>query len=199
MKTDYNNLKLIDGLAVFFVAAGIVLIGVLGFNGLSPEDRNHVAQAVQVLDMHEELDRQAKALTFWLVDAPDYALSNFYVAFTEVATVPYETIAFWADLGQRTQTSFYNLSDTLVVAYQQNFIDSSREAIMLAQSREGSVLGISDTRQYDTTESNIVVLENLIPPNLSEPPIKISDDPRMRGYRAPDLQNIFEKIKLMEE
>lgn len=199
MKTDYNNLKLTDTLAVFIAAVGIVIVGVLGFQSLPSEHQTRVAHAVEILDMQEQIDQQAQALAFLLFEAPDDFFKEFYVAFGQVASIPYETIVTWQETGKQIQTAIYDLSDTVGVAYQKNFIDSSRQAMAMSKSQPGIVLGISDIREYGSREPDTTILENLVPGDLTEPRIEITKDPRTRGYRAPDLKKFFEKLKLMEE
>ncbi len=83
MKTDYQNLNLFEGLAVFFAAVGVGLIGMIMFMSLPLQHQNNFKQAVAVLDIHEQARSEIKTLALSIGLYEDF-LDKFYVASTEV-------------------------------------------------------------------------------------------------------------------
>lgn len=199
MKTDYKNLNSIESFAVVFAAAGLLLIGAIGFTALPEGKQVKVAQALEIFDMHEQLSAQAEGFVFLAYDLPQTFLSEFNTAFTEVAVVPYETILSWQKLGEDAKVAYGSIldySEIIAVYYRQNFIEPNSAGVALLGA--GKVSGASMTARFETEDWEVSLLENIIPPEIGNP--KVDQDLRGRGYEPPALKEIFKKaLMLMEE
>ncbi|OGE73701.1 MAG: hypothetical protein A3I07_02010 [Candidatus Doudnabacteria bacterium RIFCSPLOWO2_02_FULL_42_9] len=89
MKTDYQNLNWFETSLVAWGFVGVVVVGIVFFTGLTPQMQSDVAQAVTILDMNQQAQGVVDTVTFvW--DAQNDFYEQFYLAFTEVATIPFE-------------------------------------------------------------------------------------------------------------
>lgn len=91
MKTNYQKLTGFESLAIIFAVVGIVLIGTMVISSLPEEHRQNISQAVQVLDMHEVAARDFNTLQRGYGYYDEF-LEKFYVAFTELLTIPDDDI-----------------------------------------------------------------------------------------------------------
>ncbi len=106
MKTDYQNLNLFEGLAVFLAAVGVGLVSTMMFMSMPSEQQISFKQAVAFLDIHEQAQAEMKtlALSFGLYEN---FLDEFYIASTEILAVPesqlQETIRLIGHVRQGTE------------------------------------------------------------------------------------------------
>lgn len=199
MKTDYKNLNAIESLAVFFAVTGLFLIGAISFATLPSRTQAQVATAIQIFDMHEQLSAQAEGFKLLAYDLPQDFLGEFYQAFTQVAVIPYETIQGWQELGEDAKVAYGHVlvfSETLAMEYEKNFVKTNPTT--LALSITGKVSGESIIVESPETAPEAVLLENIVPPEVTA--IEVKEDLRGREYESLEVKNIFKKSLIwMEE
>ncbi|MBX4186857.1 MAG: hypothetical protein KW802_01175 [Candidatus Doudnabacteria bacterium] len=148
MKTDYQNIKTFDVAVVGMITAGFIIIGVLVFSSLTPRQQVAWSQSVEILDIHQEFGQtvaETKTVSEFVYNIPQEFYNQFYIAFTQVATLPEEVIDTPISVGQEllrnVKVAFNNLSDQVAVGYtaQNNLLAQKSELAVLPY--DGKVMG----------------------------------------------------------
>lgn len=187
MDTDYKNLDGFESAAITVAVAGILLIGTLAFLGLSYNQQSYFVSALNVLDIHEQAEQSAQDIQF-AMSVPEEFYKQVYVAFTQVAVLPDETVNSviqWASNIQVAFSQFQNYSDQVTFEY--NFIN--QPARQIAYTNVIPDLGLVAGASVDLSGS--VLAPHCIPRQAEQ--VKSSAE-----YQPPDInliRNEINKIK----
>jgi hypothetical protein len=157
MQTDYKKLDLFEGIVVCAIIMGLGLIGAITFSGLTTKQQSQVASAVQMLDLHEQVPEVLDTAKFVAYDVPQDFLNRFYIAFTEIGTIPSEELDSIAVLPSQIKTAYDNL------------LDSSGH-LALEPTDSGRVLGASISNAADCDPPAQEAINNsyyFIPPEIN--------------------------------
>ena len=177
MKTNYKLLTMFEVATVFMAVAGFVLIGVMLFANLTPRTQTKVTSSFDILDMNQTA-AQANQVVGFVFDSTDEFYKQFYVAFTQIATLPPEIFETPVRIASNFYEAFGNFSDQVGLDYRLQ--NQSNEQIAFDG---GKVLGVL----IDLGRKNN-------PPDCN-PLAKMQD---RYNYQPPDINQIIKNLKVEE-
>jgi hypothetical protein len=116
MHTDYQNLNSFELSVVVFIGVGVLLIGTIAFSSMGIRHQNNFLQALNILDVQAQVAESAASIQTLLSFQQEF-YNQFYVAFTQVATLPAETFEVPRKYIQTAYNAFANYSDEIVFDY----------------------------------------------------------------------------------
>ena len=119
MKTDYQNLNAFESSLVAFIAVGMALVGTIIFSGLSFKQQDNILAAINILDIHEQASRPVAVISS-VIDTEAEYYDQFYIAFTQVMTMPEATIddaLRWTSNVKVAYKQFLSFSDGITFDY----------------------------------------------------------------------------------
>jgi hypothetical protein len=120
MHTDYKNINKFDVAIVAMIAIGFIITGVFLFASLTPRVQMNVTTSLQMFDVHEQFAKTMDTTAF-VIDLPNEFFNQFYIAFTEVATLPPEIFETPRDivleLKRNVTVAINNLADQVATGY----------------------------------------------------------------------------------
>jgi hypothetical protein len=155
MKTNYQNINSFEVAIVGMITAGFILVGIILFSTLTPRTQANVASSLNMFDIHERVADTISSTTDeigFMMDIPNQFYNQFYIAFTQTATLPSETFEIPAqiatELSRDVSAAINNLGVQVAEGYShqiQTEVQSSQatqEGTELAyESYPGKVLG----------------------------------------------------------
>ena len=154
MKTDYKNINSFEVAAVCAIIVGFLLVGIVLFSGLTPNKQAAVASSFDIFDLHRQSMEAFETIKF-VYDIPEEFYKQFYIAFTELATLPEGTLEMpvetAAELYRNVASAFTNLSDQVANGYSKQ---NSKARGNVAQAYEGQVMGAMIDLSYRVSEIN---------------------------------------------
>jgi len=130
MQTNYEDLNWFEAATVTVMVIGFVLIGLFMFNSVSEDQQKNISSAFDMFDIHEEIVQPIQTMKFIAYDAPQEVMNQFYIAFTEVASLSSEQVEIFQQMPNKVKLAIYDLLD-----------QSANVAV--ASTDEGKVLGAS--------------------------------------------------------
>lgn len=96
MKTNYQQLNLFEVCTVMMIFVGVILIGFYMYLSTPSGTQKNLASAVELLDVSAGVPQILDNVAF-IVDSQEEFYDQFYLAFTQVATVPFDNVHFNTD------------------------------------------------------------------------------------------------------
>jgi hypothetical protein len=118
MQEDYQKLNIFHSATVVMISIGIVLILSIGFISLPKKAQIQVSQAVQVMDIHDDLGDIEETVRF-VFQTQERFMNEFYNAFVEVAALP-DQLEFINKKIALAYESVGNFADLIVINNQTN-------------------------------------------------------------------------------
>lgn len=147
MKTDYQKLSLFEIAVIGLIAAGMILIGLIVFVNLGPADQNKLTHAIEVFDLHKQARQEATAVVF-LFEAQQKFYEEFYVAFSQVASLPSQDAEFLVEMGHQTALlweRFGEYSEAIAIAYNQ----ANQPVLLEPIGHIAGIVIIKETLKYE--------------------------------------------------
>jgi hypothetical protein len=144
MKTDYKNINSFEVAVVSMIAVGLVIVGLTIFSSLTPRQQLAVTSAFELFDVHERTVETVENVKF-VLDIPNEFYNQFYIAFTEVATLPSETIdvpqEIAGEIVRNIKTAFNTLSDQAMSGYMAQSQYHNQTASLTELAHDGVIMG----------------------------------------------------------
>ena len=169
MKTDYQSLNWFDSSIVLAAVLGLGLIGAICFSQLPASQQVSISQSLTIFDISSQLAVEQQT-TGSMIDSASNYLDKFYLAFTDVATIPAESLEVPPYLAE-VYDDFAHYADQIASNY--NFNNSLSSAPQLAYDG-GLVLGaIIDLSSSVANNPNCWSLEVKIPYSYTAPDLNV--------------------------
>ncbi len=136
MKTDFNKLGIVETAMLTWAFVGMIVIGAVTFNSLTPNSQKNVTKAFTMFDMHETIKQVADTALF-VYDAPKVFYEEFYIAFVDLTKLPPETF----EVAKATRIAFNNLADQVTSGYSAVQELQIANAQIIEPQPEGKVAG----------------------------------------------------------
>ncbi len=125
---------------IVLIAAGIALIGLIVLMNLSPSDQKKLTQAIQVFDLHEQVQKDMHTIAF-LLEANHEFYEQFYVGFSQTAVLRDQDSEFLLEMGHQTAlllNQFATYSDQIAMNY--NRSNQAAERVSTGQVAGASLI-----------------------------------------------------------
>ena len=182
MKTDYKNINSFEAAVVGMIAVGFVIVGIVLFATLTPRQQVNVVSAFDVFDLHQQTiattSLTLESVTFvWNIPTEFY--NQFYIAFTEVATLPEQAVEMpilvAKELSRNISVAIDNLADQASRGYMSQAQYHNQNSEMALLPYDGKIMGamieVSDKLSNMTvvernSHSSLKMYYDYVPPKI---------------------------------
>jgi hypothetical protein len=147
MNTDYQNMNFFDTSAVFFAAAGILLIGVITFLSFPEKQQKNIVVAIGILDMSQEVEKQQQNFLAIFQTTDNFSKAVF-VSFNEVVAMPDEFLF----LESQTKLAIEKLGEYSEYIIRDN---NSQTEVSEINIQRGEILGAYIDNSINTVANQI--------------------------------------------
>ena len=132
MVENHEKIQLREALMTITAVFGMAILFFICFQASSSSTQRYIVSSFEIFDMHEEVQVPIETAAF-IWDTNQKIFDEFYVAFTEVASLPPDHL----DGIKTAMNKFYDYSEQTALAYQSNNFSSDS----YKQVATGQVLG----------------------------------------------------------